>query len=97
MIGKLKYADIMMKRMSLLMRKAENSGMQTSRRRLNCDMGRRRSARETRHIRTGTNASVMEEGRIIGEAREEMSESRATTIKCVGGFDQVREVFELFS
>lgn len=85
-IGKLKHADIMMRRTSLLMRKVENSGIQMSRRRLNCGMGRR-GARGSRQIRTGRNASVTEEERIIGEGRAEMSESRATTIKCVGGFD----------
>lgn len=47
----------------------------------------RRGARGSRQIRTGRNASVTEEERIIGEGRAEMSESRATTIKCVGGFD----------
>lgn len=76
----------MMRRTSLLMRKVENSGIQMSRRRLNCGMGRR-GARGSRQIRTGRNASVTEEERIIGEGRAEMSESRATTIKCVGGFD----------
>lgn len=86
MIGKLKHADMVMKRTSLLRRKAENSGIQLSRRRLNHGMGRR-GARGSTHLRTGTNASVMEEERIIGEGREEPSESRATTIECVGGFD----------
>lgn len=85
MIGKLKHADMMMKRTSLLRRKAENSGIQMSRRGLNHGMGRR-GARGSKHLRTGTNASVTEE-RIIGEGREELSESRATTIECVGGFD----------
>lgn len=70
MMGKLKHAGIMMKRTSLLMRKVENSGIQTSRRRLNCSM-RRIHARGSRHIRTATNTSVTEEVRIIGEEREE--------------------------
>jgi len=38
-------------------------------------------------MRTGTNTSVTEEERITGEGGEEMSESRATTSECVGGFD----------
>lgn len=86
MIGKLKHADMMMKRTNLLRRKAENSGIQMSRKRLNHGMGRR-GARGSRHLRIGTNASVTEEERIIGEGREELSESRTTTIECVGGFD----------
>lgn len=85
MIGKLEHADTMMKRTRLLRRKAENSGIQMSRRRLNHGMGRR-GARGSKHL-TGRNASVMEEERIIEEGREELSELRVTTIECVGGFD----------
>lgn len=84
MVGKLKDAGGMMKKTSHLMREGD-SGIQMSRRRLNCGMGRR-GARGNRHIGTGTSTSVTEE-RIIGEGREEMSESGATTIECVGGFD----------
>lgn len=86
MIGKLKHADMMMKRASLLRRKAENSGVQMGRRRLSHGMGRR-GARGSKHLRTDTNTSVTEEERIIGEGREELSESRTTTIECVGGID----------
>lgn len=55
-----------------------------SRRRINCGMGGRRGAGGSRHRQTGTNASVTKE-RIIG--REEMGDSRVTTVKCVEGFD----------
>jgi len=42
-IGMLKHADIMMKWTSLLMRKVENSGIQTGKRRLNYGVRRRRA------------------------------------------------------
>lgn len=86
MIGKLKHADMMIKRTSLLRRKAENSGIQMSRRRLNHGMGRR-GAGGRKRLKPGTNTAVTEEERIIGEGREELSESRAATMECVGGFD----------
>lgn len=70
MVGKLKDAGGMMKKTSFLMREVGDSGIQMSRRRLNCGMGRR-GARGSRHIGTGTNTSVTEEERIIGEGRDE--------------------------
>lgn len=47
----------------------------------------RRGAGGSKRLKPGTNTSVTEEERIIGEGREELSESRAATIECVGGFD----------
>lgn len=50
-------------------------------------MGRRGARGSTHTFQNSTNAPVTEEERIIGEGREELSESRAATIECVGGFD----------
>lgn len=47
----------------------------------------RRGARGIGHIRTGTITSKGVGENYRGGKRRERSESRATTIECVGGFD----------